>query len=296
MKTIKLDVFGIIIKWNGSDRYSARIVSEMKDQDTKENHSFNSGVDAIESMVLAHFCAGIDVSEPSYKEGIETAYQSLANNIVDEAPCTSSILADFNIQDWHITEMGDEWAAPKEHRDTYRFLIEQSPSTGQIYFSVYPCLLDNLSNDIELNGLSGCIEIRNGKPAMSIGTNESSLPIHIESDICHGIHVHSDTGVDPVRSEFISYDHDMTFKTHYYVFNTDSWIMKVRSELAEKTFSDYDFGSMNVVEDDGWKIDSDHWTKGVYFENTDGGDSIKGHFELTFAANSTVVLFESSNS
>lgn len=29
-------------------------------------------------------------------------------------PCTSSVIADFNIQDWHLTEIGNGWTGPKE--------------------------------------------------------------------------------------------------------------------------------------------------------------------------------------
>lgn len=41
------------------------------------------GDDTIESLLLAHACAGIDVREPAYLEGIETALQAIANNDSD---------------------------------------------------------------------------------------------------------------------------------------------------------------------------------------------------------------------
>lgn len=37
---------------------------------------FNAAMDGIESMILAHACAGIDVCSPAYVEGVETAVQS----------------------------------------------------------------------------------------------------------------------------------------------------------------------------------------------------------------------------
>jgi hypothetical protein len=38
-----------------------------------------AAVDALESIILGHACAGIDISTPAYIEGIETAVQALTN-------------------------------------------------------------------------------------------------------------------------------------------------------------------------------------------------------------------------
>lgn len=43
---------------------------------------FDSGVDAvdyIESLILAHACAGVDVQSPAYIEGITTALEAIDN-------------------------------------------------------------------------------------------------------------------------------------------------------------------------------------------------------------------------
>lgn len=42
---------------------------------------FNAAMDAVESMVLAHACAGIDVTDPRYVEGIRTCVEACANNL-----------------------------------------------------------------------------------------------------------------------------------------------------------------------------------------------------------------------
>jgi hypothetical protein len=44
---------------------------------------FNGAIDGLESMILAHACAGIDVSSPEYVEGIKTAYEACANNLIE---------------------------------------------------------------------------------------------------------------------------------------------------------------------------------------------------------------------
>ena len=38
-------------------------------------------VNAIESLVLAHACAGIDIESPAYIEGIETAVEAASNKL-----------------------------------------------------------------------------------------------------------------------------------------------------------------------------------------------------------------------
>jgi hypothetical protein len=41
----------------------------------------NDLIDVVESMVLAHACAGIDIESPAYVEGIETTVDKLSNLI-----------------------------------------------------------------------------------------------------------------------------------------------------------------------------------------------------------------------
>lgn len=44
---------------------------------TEENDTaYDAAIDALESLVLAHYCAGVDVTTPAYIEGIETAVQA----------------------------------------------------------------------------------------------------------------------------------------------------------------------------------------------------------------------------
>jgi homoserine dehydrogenase len=39
------------------------------------------GMDAIESLILAHACAGVDVADLAYVEGIETAVEACYNRL-----------------------------------------------------------------------------------------------------------------------------------------------------------------------------------------------------------------------
>ena len=93
-KVIVLDVFGIEITLTGDDGGS--ITSTLKEGDDGYDHV----IDGIESMILAHAIAGINVKSPAYLEGIETAVLSAANNIPDEDTEMKTItLSDFSSSD-----------------------------------------------------------------------------------------------------------------------------------------------------------------------------------------------------
>jgi hypothetical protein len=49
--------------------------------DDEDAITYNHMMDALESLILAHACAGVDVTTPEYIEGIKTAIESCANNI-----------------------------------------------------------------------------------------------------------------------------------------------------------------------------------------------------------------------
>ncbi len=48
--------------------------------DLESMKKWNAYIDAIESIVLAHACAGIDVTSKKYRDGIDTAYQAFGDN------------------------------------------------------------------------------------------------------------------------------------------------------------------------------------------------------------------------
>ena len=54
------------------------ITSQLKEPG---NDFYNAAIDGMESLILAHACAGIDVRSPAYIKGIETAIDAVANSI-----------------------------------------------------------------------------------------------------------------------------------------------------------------------------------------------------------------------
>jgi hypothetical protein len=64
--------------------HALRQLAEASDPESAEEREnrlcYNAGIDAIEAMILAHACAGIDIESPAYEEAIEVAAQTLAAN------------------------------------------------------------------------------------------------------------------------------------------------------------------------------------------------------------------------
>lgn len=80
-REICLPCYGITISLAGPDPDGNRggaITGDLHEADADE---YNAAMDAIESLVLAHACAGVDVEDLGYIEGIETAVQAIASNL-----------------------------------------------------------------------------------------------------------------------------------------------------------------------------------------------------------------------
>jgi hypothetical protein len=81
--TINLPCFGIVIDRGPEDPdrprayQGGKITSDLKGG----NRLYRAAMDAIESLILAHACAGLDVASPAYVEGIETAVEACCNNL-----------------------------------------------------------------------------------------------------------------------------------------------------------------------------------------------------------------------
>lgn len=87
MRTIRLqDCFNIVVtlfQTNGVHRYGT-IESNLKvfDEDSAEPDDFTCAMDAIESVILAHACAGVDIEDAKYVEGLRTSINAIANKLL----------------------------------------------------------------------------------------------------------------------------------------------------------------------------------------------------------------------
>ena len=61
-------------------RRSGSVTSSLHSSEADDDQ-FNAAMDAVESMVLAHACAGIDVTEPRYVDGVRTCIEACENNM-----------------------------------------------------------------------------------------------------------------------------------------------------------------------------------------------------------------------
>lgn len=82
MKTLKLPCYGIVVECDpatGAGSITSSMTRDTRFAPSENDKPLKVGLDAIEALVLAHACAGIDVLSPAYCEGIETAVEKVYN-------------------------------------------------------------------------------------------------------------------------------------------------------------------------------------------------------------------------
>ena len=79
-KIIELPIFGIVIDLTSDGGGSISSRDLKTEHDDEEDELYNASMDGIESMILAHAIAGIDIESPAYLEGVKTAVDGCANN------------------------------------------------------------------------------------------------------------------------------------------------------------------------------------------------------------------------
>lgn len=84
MKNIQIklnrhDLFDIQITDNGGGTISSTLKIPINDASftAKNKTEYNVSIDALESLILGHACAGIKVDSDKYIEGLETAIDSI---------------------------------------------------------------------------------------------------------------------------------------------------------------------------------------------------------------------------
>jgi len=78
------DCFGIIISLDGTGGGTIHSDLHLSPEEMildEGRVEYEAAIDGLESLVLAHACAGIDVNDPAYIEGIKTAVETISNNI-----------------------------------------------------------------------------------------------------------------------------------------------------------------------------------------------------------------------
>lgn len=80
MRVIKLPCYNIIVNIDGNSGVIFSLLHESEVIDGKGD-KYEAAIDALESLILAHAVAGINIKSPAYIEGIETAVDAIANNL-----------------------------------------------------------------------------------------------------------------------------------------------------------------------------------------------------------------------
>lgn len=75
---LELDGHKVVVRLDGNG--SGAIESDLKDYD-EDSDDYNSAIDGVESLLLAHACAGVDIQSQAYIEGLKTAIEAIANNL-----------------------------------------------------------------------------------------------------------------------------------------------------------------------------------------------------------------------
>ena len=76
-EVIKLLIFGIEITLS-RDGNGGSIISDLHID--PNDIAYESAIDGLESLILAHACSGINTKTSAYLEGIETAVEAIAHN------------------------------------------------------------------------------------------------------------------------------------------------------------------------------------------------------------------------
>ena len=87
-KTYTIPEFGITVtvhKGFGDGKDFGSIESELKkhligDEPTDYDLELEGAINALESLILAHACAGIDVASPAYIEGLRSSLEAITNH------------------------------------------------------------------------------------------------------------------------------------------------------------------------------------------------------------------------
>ena len=73
-RTIELPVCGLKVELAGG---GGTITSDLTGEEY--SHEYLIAIDALESLILGHAVAGVDVAAPAYLQGIETALEAIWN-------------------------------------------------------------------------------------------------------------------------------------------------------------------------------------------------------------------------
>lgn len=157
-QTLNLPLFNITITFDDNDRRAATLVSTMTENE--DEAVVLVGLYCIESMILAHFCAGVDVTTESYLQGIQTAYDALSNHIervetpqaedgfvlVEQTQRVNAIVDETSI--YSVPE--EEWRELlEEHEDDHEVALIELMRASKACRVSYTSTIDEINAEFE---------------------------------------------------------------------------------------------------------------------------------------------------
>lgn len=81
-RIIKTDCFGIVVTLEGKGGTITSELHELGDEPGMDTDPkdvlYDAAIDGLEAMILAQAVAGVDITDPAYLSGVETAVQTIA--------------------------------------------------------------------------------------------------------------------------------------------------------------------------------------------------------------------------
>lgn len=78
MKTFNLGIYDIVVTI--SDGAGIINSSLIDDCETNDNGYYEIAISTLESIILAHACAGINIESPEYISGLQVSIDAICNN------------------------------------------------------------------------------------------------------------------------------------------------------------------------------------------------------------------------
>lgn len=237
--------------------------------------------------------AALQLGMASLGDKLDTQHIALVNKLALYARANKEnqgvhIVLNATIKDLAISNDHSGASIPDKNKCIYSINIESSPEGDSYYFSVYNQSLDIVASEASLSGLFGVIEIRDGKPCISLGITPDDHDMQILSNNSTQLMLIPSTTYGEREWETVTVN---GLSSHALVFTVDDtqFLGEQRNALADIAFADHDFGDLTISEDGNWERNDTIWKKPVYIDN-DSRETIKGEFTISFADDSSHII------
>lgn len=231
----------------------------------------------VDTDVLAVNGVWIDATQDDMHKYITESFGNFLDQTTEEPKSEAendSQKVVSTIADWRLKSPSEAKDVPIQDRAEFNVTIEKSATTDQIWFNVTQSNLNELANtsDVIPTGLTGLIEIRNGKPVLSVGIEENENVIHVHSNTHNTLTIEKDSTNTQVYNDGTNICYELK----------QSPLGQNRQAVANHIFEEWNFGSKVVTDSSGWSDDGNNeWRQTAYLEDDECVKS-KGDLVINF--------------